>query len=198
MPPHILWLLISDWGGRGLYSIPNLSPGGLWLWYWWFPSPYSNLHNFVYVLTHLIPCLFCTDLKCHIKSQFTIYKLWVILDTQSLFSPTFIAGFAQLPKFTFVQLATGKLFVVLGMQDPPTPNSYHHMPCLSHTASCACVPISNTLVSSHPYPLLYIMTLHKYFIIHKKKLLYTSISFKIMICLYISIIKNFAKVKQIR
>lgn len=97
-----------------------------------------------------------------------MYRVQVILNTYSLLSLTLIAGFAQLPKLAFLQLTTSDLFKSLGMQDPPVPNCYQPTPCLPHTASCACLPISNTLLSSHPYPLLYTMTVHKYLVLLKK------------------------------
>ena len=169
MLPHIWRLLVSGGGGFTAYPVFQQEEYDFDTGRFLVRTLGSTLHTFVYFLTLFIPCSFCTHQTCHIKSQFTIYRMWVILDTYSLLSLTLIAKFAQLPKLAFLQLTTGELFVGLGMQDPPMPYCSHPVPRLLHSASCACVPVSNTLLSSHLHPLLYIMTLHKNTEFHTQK-----------------------------
>lgn len=180
--PNTLWLLVSDRGGWGLYNSPSLSPGGVWLWYWWFPSPYSrvHLHPFLYFLFLFMPCSFCTDLKCHIKSQFTTYGAWVILGTCSLFSLTLTAGFAQLPKLAFLQLTTSELFKGLGMPllSTHTVSTPHCILCLSSHFQCLpLIPYLSSILH-HDTTQIFCSTQKSYFLL--------TLILKLWYCLHLS------------
>lgn len=138
---------VYEWVWRDA-SILNLPLGGIWCW---IPEWGRSFGSFLCLVTCFSPWSFFCSLQLHVIAELTTYGVFLLmLNTLFLFSLFPKASFSQLQVCASLTGHWRAVYSHVSSSASLCPISYHPMPTLLYTASCA-----STFEACHTKPVLF-------------------------------------------